>query len=322
MHAGFVDVPTLRRLEAAVWGDTASGGAVRVEVLPLGDAQPVLYDKQAEARKNHLPRTPDKKTTQGLWYQSYGMHDGGKQRHYLPPGTKWKLVLRARDGQFGLTDRSGKLLPATVRLLEKGLLLGQAQAALWWLCMVGGVGSKARKGFGNFCSPPELEGFEGGRFVSKGKELRAACGLADNSFKPEWSEGPALRQMVDLGRQIQPAGSGWVELVIPTTNIWQAIDTAGMVAQQFAKKYKHQREKSALGLPRRIGHPARGSFRPGPGVKDRHASPVHYHLHREGDRSVLRIAAFPAARLPSLPESEAMLVELLRHVVAAFAAGE
>ncbi len=244
MHAGFVAVPILRRLEAAVWGDTTGGGAVRVEVAPLGEVKPRLYDKQAEARKNLLPRTPDKKTTQGLWYNSYGMHDAGKQRHYLPPETKWKLVLRARDGLFVFTDRDGKPIPSSARRIDKVILLDQARVALWWLCMVGGVGSKARKGFGNFCFPSKLDGFAGGRFVSKGKQLREACGLTDDGFKELLADSPALRQMVDLGRQIQKDGDGWVHLVLPTSNIWQAIDEVGMAAQMFAKKYKHQREKA------------------------------------------------------------------------------
>src|SRR5262249_50268357 len=35
LHAGFLDVKPLARLEAAVWGDTASGAAVRLTVEPV-----------------------------------------------------------------------------------------------------------------------------------------------------------------------------------------------------------------------------------------------------------------------------------------------
>jgi CRISPR-associated protein Cmr6 len=112
-----------------------------------------------------------------------------------------------------------------------------------------------------------------------------------------------------------------VEVVIGSANVWQALEATGMAAQTFAKRYKHQRAKCALGLPRRIGHPAQGQFRPGPGINDRHASPVHYHLHAEDNQHVLRIAAFPAARLPSLADSEVMLRELLQHFLNAFSAG-
>jgi CRISPR-associated protein Cmr6 len=202
MHAGFVEVTTLRRLEAAVWGDTAAGGAVRIDITPLGKVAPVPYDKRAEARKNELPKSPDAKTTQGLWYQSYGMNDGGKQRLYLPVGAKWEIALRARDGFFVLHDHGGKPIPATARRIDRRVVLDQARAALWWLCMVGGVGSKARKGFGNFRLPPELETFPGGSFVTLGRQLRSACGLADTAFNPAWARGPALRQMIDLKRQV------------------------------------------------------------------------------------------------------------------------
>jgi CRISPR-associated protein Cmr6 len=318
MHAGYVDVVTLRRLEAALWGDTEAGGAVRLELRPAGKVEALPYDKQAEARKNGLPRPPDRKTTQGLWYHSYGMHDGGKQRHYVPPGGRWQLLLYARDAHFVPAGPGGKPALGAARTVAKTVVLDQALAALWWLCALGGVGSKSRKGFGNLLNPPELDPFHGARFVTKGKEFRTACGLPDDGFRPERADSPALRQMVDLGRKVQPGGNGWVELPVAAGNAWQAIDRAGMAAQLFAKRYKHQREKCALGLPRRIGHPAQGQFRPGQGVGDRHSSPVHYHLHPEGKGFILRVAAFPATRLPSLGDSETMLEELLQHLVQHF----
>jgi hypothetical protein len=124
--------------------------------------------------------------------------------------------------------------------------------------------------------------------------------------------------MVDLGRKAQPEGNGWVELRVGTNNVWRAIDDVGMAAQSFAKRYKHRREKCALGLPRRIGHPAQGQFRAGQGVGDRHSSPVHYHLHSDGDGFILRVAAFPASRLPNPKDSETILEELLQHFVQHF----
>src|SRR5262249_54848217 len=45
LHAGYVDVATLRRLEAIVWGDTRVGGAVRVTVEPEGPITPILFDR-------------------------------------------------------------------------------------------------------------------------------------------------------------------------------------------------------------------------------------------------------------------------------------
>ena len=316
MHAGYVDVAALRRMEAALWGDTAAGGAIRIELRLEGKSTPVAYDKQAEARQNGLPRTPDRKTTQGLWYHSYGMNDGGKQRHYLKAGSKWRLVLTARDAPFSLLDGKGKPIRTTQRTVPRQLVLDQALAALWWLCALGGVGSKERKGFGNFKTPPELDPFYGARFVSKGKELRAACGLSEDGFRPDRAGGPALRQMVDLGRKVRPDGNGWLEIPVGAPNVWRALDAVGMAAQKFAQARKHQREKQGLGLPRRIGHPARGQFRAGPEVGDRHASPMYYHLHPEGNGFILRVAAFPAARLPNLQASEALLEELLRYFAA------
>jgi CRISPR-associated protein Cmr6 len=312
MHAGYVDVATLRQMEAALWGDTEACGAIRLEVRPLNRLQPVPYDKEAELRKNGLQRPPGR-TTPGLWYHSYGMNDGGKQRCYVPAGSRWGLVLHARDARFVNRDARGQLIPASSRPIGKEIVLEQVKAALWWLCALGGVGSKSRKGFGQFQNPPELEEFFAARFVTLGKKLRDACGLPDDGFRAARAESPALRQMVDLGRKVCPEGNGWFETVLSGRNVWQALDAVGSAAQAFAKRYKHERAKCALGLPRRIRHPAQGQFRPGQGVGDRHSSPVHYHLHASGKDYVLRIAAFPSPRLPNLQDSEAMLEELLRH---------
>jgi CRISPR-associated protein Cmr6 len=317
MHAGYVDVATLRRLEAALWGDTSGGAAIRIELLPVRTDPGIAYNKHAVAKGNSLPKPPNQKTTQGLWYHSFGMHDGGKQRHYLKPGNKWKLIFTVRDAAFVFKDGRGRPIPGTARMIDKDIVLDQALAALWWLCALGGAGSKSRKGFGNFANPSQLDPFYGARFVSKGKLLRAACGVSENAFKAEWSGGAAaLRQMVDLGRKVRPDGNGWIELYVSTTNVWQALDRVGMLAQKFAQDRKHRREKKGLGMPRKIGHPAQGQFQPGPGVNDRHASPIHYHLHSEGNGFVLRVAAFPSARLPNLQASEILLEELLRYFAA------
>lgn len=314
MHAGYVDVATLRRMEAALWGDTNSGGAIRIEVQPETKTERLAYDKQKEARQNNLPKPPNNKTTQGLWYHSYGMHDGGKQRQYVKPGSKWKLIFLVRDAVFVRLDRKGKPIKNTERVIPKVVVLDQARAALWWLCALGGVGSKARNGFGNFNNPPELgDAYYGAKFVSKGKLLREACGVPEEGFRDECALSPALRQMVNLGRKVNPDGNGWIEVSLDVSNVWQALERVGMNAQRFAQKHKHQREKQALGLPRRIGHPAQGQFRPGPGVTDRHASPVHYHFHQQDGKFVLRVAAFPSPRLPNLQASQNFLEELLRY---------
>lgn len=319
MHAGYVDVETLARLEAALWGDTATGSAITLRVQKKGESKPTLYDKFAAARNNKLRTPQDKKTTQGLWYLSYGMHDGGKQRQYVSPGTSWKLTISVRDTVFYREDAAGKPIKDSLRMIDKRIVLDQAMTALWWLCTLGGVGSKSRKGFGCFAPPPEMDLYYGAAFVSKGKEYRQKAGIPEQEFQPRWAQSPSLRQMVDLGRRIVPkeqGGNGWIEIPLSNGNIWAALDWVGLVAQLFAKQYKHQREKNALGLPRRIKPPIRGNFHPGPNVEERHSSPVLYHLHREANQLTLRIAAFPAVELPNLQDSEKMLEELLRHFLA------
>ena len=75
---------------------------------------------------------------------------------------------------------------------------------------------------------------------------------------------------------------------------------ASLARTAAAFELAQRREKQALGLPRRIGHPAQGNFRPGRHVKDRHAAPVWYHLGREAGGLVVRVTALPANHDPAV----------------------
>ena len=92
MHAGSVDVATLQRMEAAIWGDTARGGAVRVLVERIGTPEPRPYEKAKYANMR-----PDQKVS------DYGIA-GGEAREDDP-----RLVVRiVRNGR----TRQASVLPA------------------------------------------------------------------------------------------------------------------------------------------------------------------------------------------------------------------
>jgi CRISPR-associated protein Cmr6 len=292
LHAGFVDVPTLARLEAAVWGDTECGGAVRLTVEPADAVVPRQYDKDAIRQRNGLPAPPNSKTTQGLWYHSFGMDDrrtiDGKtqrfQRWLVLPGARWTVRLTAR--------------PAV------GDVLGQARAALWLLCYFGGAGSKARKGFGSFADPADLQSLNFDACRALAADFRKAHAVGRPNFDANLAGSPSVEQLLPFA-----------DLPLGWTNHWFALDQVGDAAQRFAQRYKHCLEKKGLGLPRKIGHPATGTFRQSGPVKDRHASPAWYHLARTADGElVLRVAAFPAKYLPNLRDSQVLLGQLLDHL--------
>src|SRR5207248_1958856 len=114
---------------------------------------------------------------------------------------------------------------------------------------------------------------------------------------------------------VQAGSPSWEE-VLPCAemqsdlkNPWLVLDLVASSAQAFAQRWKHQREKKALGLPRKIGHPASGDFRlrSGSPVGERHNSPVHYHLSLVNGSYTLCVTAFPAAELPDLIQSQQFL---------------
>ncbi len=325
MHAGAVDVATLRALEAAIWGDTKGGAAVRLVVERVAAPHPQLYSKKDLAnfddRKKEseygIPKANPKKTTQGLWYLSYGMDESSregerKQRHWLEPGAAWRLRLVARPTCFvepAKTEqkancRADKAQPAedAARPITADEALEQAKAALWLLCHFGGVGSKARKGFGSLQATQLADEYKLETCQQAAKRLRERLGLA---ARPN-------RDAIDLAQKLGP-----VEVDFSWPNIWDVLDQVGFACQVFAKKYKHRQEKKALGLPRRIGQPMQGSFNPRPPVKERHASPVHIHLapRKDGEQGwTVRIVALPSAYLPDLETSRNFLKEFFQDV--------
>jgi len=330
MHAGWVDVATLRKLEAAVWGDTNSGGAVRLTLEPESPLDPQQYDykdrfrPKAEFKQQHeLENSPNSKTTQGLFYLSYGMdeisHGVARHRWYKDPGARWRIALSARGTVYEDRNARGEV----TRKVRVGApqVLAQARAALWLLCQFGGVGSKARKGFGSLS---DFEGLTLEEYNKAGREFREACGVRQHQREPD---SPALEKMLPT-------------LVIPTPwkDAWFALDQVGFSAQAFAQKFAHNPDKVALGLPRKIHGPRSApltsqnnkSWKPEKWLGDLHpklgsrkrkekdmrdASPVHYHLAKAPDGTLtIRVTAFPAKYLPDTEASRKFLSKLLGHL--------
>src|SRR5262249_43570216 len=141
---------------------------------------------------------PNNKTTQGLWYHSFGMDDtrneGGVRkrfrRWFVGPGACWDLGLVARRTTYPAGgDR------AAARPLAAAPALGQAPAALGRLCHFGGAGSKARKGFGSFAEPEGLRGLDLDRCREAAAAFREACGLGRRPFDPRLAESASLEQL-------------------------------------------------------------------------------------------------------------------------------
>lgn len=307
MHSAHLSRDTLKKLETAVWGDAQSGSPVRIAVDDVEGSAAVLYDHKggfqpkAEFKKaNDLEDSPNRKTTQGLFYASYGMDDGPKhdkkQRYYRAAGSIWRVTLAARAGRCGTAS------------LSADLLLRQANAALWLLCRYGGVGSRGRKGFGSFMDLNVRDIASTDACETLASTFRQTCGLQKGTGS---TPSPTLEKM-----QV-------IEIETPWKNPWTALDQLGYVVQAFAQKYAHDERKRALGLPRKIHgprqqpmpHQSPATHKPPLELSakkgKRHAAPVHYHLVSTDGKLFVRATAFPSHFLPSFDESERMLNELL-----------
>lgn len=327
MHVGFLDRADLAALEAALWGDTKQGGAIQLSISQTNlRSKPTLYDRCAKANMNPREKRSERgiegcdpqKTTQGLWYLSFGMDNDVKdrattetyrrQRYVIEPGATWTVHISARHATF--RDRHRAFTPRQV--------LDQARAALWLLCRFGGVGSKARKGFGSLMVQG-LDGIDFGTCQRLAADVRSQMGVEPPAEpREDLSSSSSLFLMLDPVEQ----PFGWPD-------VWDVLDQVGFAYQAFAQQYKHRLEKRALGLPRKLRRPIHGQFQPTGPVADairkakqagkpdevRYASPVHIHVDRdEQGRFIVRVVAFPSKYLPNLGSSRAFLTEFLKHM--------
>ena len=316
MYAARVDRETLRQLEAAVWGDTNTGSPVRIAVDYVSGDRPVEHpDKRSKRSKQFLRQHGirmgaggRRKWSPGLFYASYGMAEKGRKRWFRPPGNTWRVTLATRKGQF--QERAS--LPAqeltrqaTPTASERGEsphvtslpaqeLTRQATAALWLLTRYGGAGSRSRKGFGSFedVSVSSVNSIEDCK--DEAARFLRVCGLTARTGNSV--DAPAL----DHALIIKDRLTKWYDP-------WYAMNQIGEIIQGGAKNLE-RRSRVVLGLPRFD----EGADKRYSGGVARHSSPVLWSLTQGEDGAlVVRVIAFPAARLPSEPKSREILQDFV-----------
>ena len=136
------------------------------------------------------------------------------------------MSLREPHGTLPLSARKSVLddLP-----IEASEILRQGEAALWLLCHYGGVGSKARKGFGSFAdiSIDGIGNIEDSKRI--GEKLRQKLRLKSSAGSKACS---SLDDMLDI-----------LEIDTPWRDYWFALDQLGLAAQRFASKVQAQKTK-------------------------------------------------------------------------------
>ena len=292
LHAGFVDVPTLRAMEAAVWGDTSTGGAVRIMVGKANTPnQPILFpfkqigrnkkgkevlkfDEKATKKYN---LKPPGRQTQPLFYATFGMDemDAGKpasrkQRYCMEPGASWKITIAARACSYKeYKIINGKKEVVYEKGISRDLAIDQARAALWLLCHFGGVGAKSRNGFGSLEVPENLSGLNVDWCLGQGKALREVCQRGEAQINEHWAESSSLKFAMDFLKSQNEKEFG-LELETSCKNAWEAMENVGNGMQEFAQKRidssasvqhgKHGLDKVSLGLPRQIHGPGKENY--------------------------------------------------------------
>ena len=306
MHAARLSCEDLGRLETAIWGDTKTGAALSLSVRRDTAIKPRKFDKYQIGKRHCEPKS------QGIRYASYGMDERKQgercQRWYVEPGARWTLTLSARRGRMppkaalpGMPETPGErrdIIPENGPYIEALDVLRQGQLALWLLSRYGGIGSKARNGFGSLADI-EIDAIGSVRDCQDaGKRLRKSVGLTHSR------KGSPKSSSLDTMLETLEIATPW-----PWHDSWFALDQIGGAMQSSARKIERKR-RAALGLPRKNSH-------------KRFAAPVHYHLSQNADGALtVRLTAFPSPDLPDLDIKgiKKVLVDLRSHMASDLAA--
>lgn len=315
LYREWLDNESLKALEGALWGSTdgdCHASAITVKIVEETNATARLFDFKdrfsptPQFQREHDIRPPQG-ATPGIFYQSYGMNDGGKMRHFIGPGARWKLVIDSRDQRQSLET---KFQNRTIHLTRE-MITKQGALALSLLCQYGGLGSKSRKGFGS------LQWKEA---MSREQCREEAIALLE-TFN---------LQCVTSQRPYTFASAIEQDIAVKWRDPWTVIDRIGLAAQSFASANKHQTQKAALGLPRKIHGPRRepmnhqrNGHQPPQnlspvlreairGNQTRFASPVHYHVMPSENGHSIRVTAFPSGDITPEQTSRDVLTGLVQ----------
>ncbi len=298
LYRSIYDEAELKRLETFIWGgagesSTASKIGIRILQAPRGGA--TLFNKDAILKR--LPRVSQFRTS-GLSYLSYGMADGDTHRKVLEPTARiqWQIELFVRHTD----DKYVKQV------------LDHAELALLALCTYGGVGAKARKGFGSLDCDNALP-----RNLLK-------CLFTSVNGLPFKTNSDTLRDFSYLACTTTEGDISTIEITLKDP--WLILDRIGHAIQAVATGYKHESDKAVLGLPRKIHGPLKspmrhqmGQWEPPEMLKaegtlasniKRYAMPMTIHLKKRSFGYCVTTIIFPSGHVREENTSRTLLQEV------------
>jgi len=308
LHAGYLTVRQLQMVERVLWGSTVTGSPIAIELTPVEVPDAELFDRESIHAQYNITAS-DPRTGTGLHYITYGMdervRDERRRRWFIPAPATWKLTVTARPVRISVMP--GK---PEVRLSGKEVL-EQFKAALWCLCHFGGVGSKARRGFGSFDLPGELSEYTLATVNSTAAEFRRRCQVPARDYHEKKVQSPSFAAALLGDPSLKP-----VDIPLGERELWVALNRVGEIWRDFLRQVTKE-DRMAFGLPRRVRTRGESLFTPGPHVKEsrRHASPVWLHLFLRDDLYWLRATFFPSPELPTLERSRRALGKLREYLV-------
>ncbi len=299
----------LKKLEAYIWGGSGTPPAaskVRVRLVKSPDARgarAMPYSKDQKA--GMLPRDFKQLRTTGLAYLSYGMDEKKVNRKVLEPSasTIWEIEVSVRYTGDGISPDQ---------------VLEHAELALLALCTFGGVGAKARKGFGSLDCDRQLPAFND-------LYQRMYESVAGLPFKMSDEETRDYSMMSVVNEDLSVGQSIKVSLKTP----WQVLDRIGYAIQCVASDYKHDSDKAVLGLPRKIHGPLNKPMRHQEGKKwnvplqlagddrsiKRFTAPLSVHLQKDEFGYTVNLLTFPSSKVRDYETSSSLLAEVQDRIL-------
>lgn len=279
IHSWALDTSQLLKLETAIWGSIEHASPARIE---LSDT-------------NNSIRLPDRISME-LRYLAYGTYPMRNEntsrplRYYQEAIAEYNSAIYCSGSFLDNTTDEGKEI-------SKEDVAMQVKFALYLLTKYGGVGAKARKGFGSIVVK------DSGFFKIDNKNI-------DDSLIKQ--ESAKFRKKLFENKITSSEKKDWPlksqNVIFTADEPLSALRKLSSAYMGFAGKYKNNEKKIALGLPRQIYGPnSKGS--------KRESSPIHFHLEpKDGNNWLLRMAVIPSRFLPDYASCENFLSEFMKYI--------
>lgn len=229
---GVTDLGDLKKCEAAVFGSTEAASPVSIRVVPVDNL--AQKTKPPSALPNWDTKRNQLRQNTGIGYLWFSIGLGENQRHYIEPGTKFKVIFSA--------------IASGEQEQQRRKAMRDALRAFWLLAHLGGLGTRARRGAGSFW-------IRGMRTEEKPERPKFTSAFDDTTLSETLNDWMVLGGAPPSFPALMPGQARIVRQELGARTWEQAIEKVGWGFKEFRFEHKGDSDpdRASFGLPLTLG---------------------------------------------------------------------